>query len=153
MKNIRYPFLFFFLFFAVSFSSFAQQNEVLDELLEEEKATFGNSVYVVLTASGMIEEDITPEDAAALISHKEWRVKPKSADDSITLGELSAIVMKAFKIKGGLFYSLFPGPRYSTREIAFRGFVRGRVSPYMDISGLEAVTIVRKAMEWKEVYR
>jgi len=153
MRCIAYPFLFILLLFCMSFSLFGQQNAVVDDLLEEEKATFGKSVYVILTAAGIIDESLTPEEAAAFISPKEWHVKEKSADTPVTLGEFAAILMHAFDIKGGFFYSLFPGPRYATREIAFRGFVFGRASPYMHISGSEALTIMRKAVVWKEKYR
>jgi len=153
MKSITYPFLFILLFLSVIFSSFAQQNTVLDELLAEEEATFGNSVYLILTASGTIDEDVTPGEAVTHISPEELHIEAKGADAAITLGEFSAILMNAFNIKGGLFYTLFPGPRYATREIAYRKFIQGRISPYMTISGNEAATIVRKAREWKEVYR
>ena len=153
MRCIGFPFLFIVVLFSVSFSLPGQQNAVIDELLEEEKATFGKSVYVILSASETIDEGLSPEEAAALITRKEWHVKPKGPEQPVTLGEFAAVLMKAFDIKGGLFYTLFPGPRYATREIEFRNFVYGRISPYMHISGTEAVTIVRKAAVWKEMYR
>jgi len=153
MRIIPYPFLFILFLFSVSLSLFAQQNTVVDGLLEEEKATFEKSVYLILAASGQIDEEFSSAEALQLITPKEWHVKVKNPDDPIPLGTLAAIVMKAFDFKGGLLYTIFPGPRYALREIAFRGFVQGRVSPYMYVSGAEAATIVRKALVWKGEYR
>lgn len=153
MQNICRPFLFTVLLLFVSFSSFAQQNSVIDDLLQEEKATFGNCVYLVLSASGVIDESLLPEEAVAGLEFRDLHFRPKKADDFITFGEFAVLLMEGFEFKGGLFYTIFPGPRYASREMVFKGFIHGRAGPYGNISGHDALTMVRKAKEWKERYR
>jgi hypothetical protein len=41
---------------------------------------------------------------------------PVSADNPISLGEVSLLIMKAFALKGGIAYFLFPVSRYACGE-------------------------------------
>jgi hypothetical protein len=58
--------------------------------------------------------------------------------------------MRALDIPGGIMYSMFPGPRYAAREIAYLGFVRGSGAPGRTVSGNEVMYILGRVLEWKE---
>lgn len=128
----------------------AQSNEVLDALLEEDTTTYGQAAYLVLTASARIPDDASPATAAEEIAAQGWKVPARTAEEPLTLGEYSFLLMQAFEIKGGIMYRIIPGPRYAGRELAYLKFIKGNTSPYRAFSGEEAIGILGRLLEWKE---
>ena len=128
----------------------AQSNDVIDDLLAEERATFGNSIYLVLAAVGAIHEDATIQTAIDALKDTDWHIPIRDANMPIRLGEISFVIMKSLDIAGGLFYSIFPGPRYAARELKYLGFYTGRYSPGRYLSGEEVLRILGNALTWKE---
>ncbi len=149
MKNV---FILVFIL-VVSLSLQAQSNAFLDGFLKADKALAGDSVYLVLTVTGAIPETSTVEAALDALKTKGWNIGFKDKASPITLGEFSYLVMKASAMGGGLMYSLFPGPRYAGRELAYLGIVKGDPNPGRQLSGREAFTIVRLAIESGEETR
>jgi hypothetical protein len=135
---------------AAAGSVWGQSNELLDVLFEEPATSLGQAAYLVLTASGRIADDSAPADAAAALRRQGWTVPERSADESLTLGEYSYLLMQAFELKGGVMYRIFPGPRYAGRELAYLDLIKGDTSPYRTFSGEEAIGILGRLVEWKE---
>ena len=138
------------LFLATSVPLTAQANEVMDDFLEEEKASFGKTASFALLAVNLISEDASIDQALSALEQQGWGVKVKKADDTIHMGELSFLLMKALDIPGGLMYRLAPGPRYASRELVFLGIVPGKNRPGRTPSGDEVLSILGRALEWKE---
>ncbi len=107
-------------------------------------------MYLVLSAAGIIPEEASIQDAIDNLANTGWRVRIKDEDKIISLGVLSYVIMKSFSIPGGLFYSIFPGPRYASRELKYLGFYTGRYTTGRALSGEEVVRIVGNALAWKE---
>jgi len=128
----------------------AQSNETLDRFLEQEQAVYGYSAYMVLTAAGKLPEEASPKEAAAAVSRMGWSDKLSASDDLINLGEYSSLLMKVFDIRGGLMYTLFPGPRYAARELKYLQCIPGKSTPGRFISGTDAIQILGRVLEWKE---
>ena len=128
----------------------AQSNETLDRFLAQERAVFGYSAYMVLTAAGELPEEASPQEAAAAVSRIGWSDKVSASETPISLGEYSYLLMKAFDIRGGLMYTLFPGPRYAARELKYLQIIPGKPAPGRSISGTDAVQILGRVLEWKE---
>ena len=131
-------------------SLWGQSNELLDELFEEPATTLEQAAYLVLTAAGRIPDDSSPADAAAALAAQGWTVPERSADEPLTLGEYSYLLMRAFELSGGLMYRIFAGPRYAGRELAYLQLIKGDTSPYRTFSGEEAIGILGRLMERKE---
>lgn len=148
----RGRFLFRFLMFtgfALAFSPIAataQSNSVIDQLLSEKAATVADSTYMVLSAANLIPTDATVDQALSTAVQKGW-IPDKPPGSSITFGEFSYLVMKSFKLNGGLMYMIFPGPRYSARELYYRGLVRTRLSPYGPVTGTQALYVIRTLLD------
>ena len=51
---------------------------------------------------------------------------------------------------GGIMYSILPGPRYATRELAFLGIISGPAKPGMSLSGERALRILEQVLHRKE---
>ena len=128
---------------------FSQSTDIVDTILEQEKTEVGHAAYMVLVAAGELSESASPGEAVSLLNEKGWNFSSKEADEAIRLGEYSYIIMQAFDIGGGIFYSLFPGPRYAARELVYKKFVTGGLSYLRDVSGEEALRILGRVLEWK----
>lgn len=127
----------------------AQSNAVVDSLLSEKAATFGEAVYMVMAAITAVPDTASPADAITALQGQKWEVKVQDASSPITLGQYSYLLVRAFKMRGGLMYSLFPGPRYAARELAFRKLISGDSSPYRTLSGEEVVQILGSVMSYE----
>lgn len=125
----------------------SQSNQLLDQILDQPRLSFGQAAYLVLTAVGKLPEESDLERATEELVFAGWKLKARSASEPITLGEYSYLLMQAFGLKGGLFYRLLPGPRYAARELAFRKWIAGKAYPGRALSGEEAVRMLGKAME------
>jgi len=150
MKKSGFALSLLFISLAVNMSLAAQSNDLIDALLAEEEASYGKAAYLALTASGLITEEQSPEQALEVLQEQGWRLDILTAGEPIKLGEYSFILMKAFHIQGGLMYSIMPGPRYAGRELSYLGMILGSPSPYRTISGEEAVRILGNILEWQE---
>lgn len=128
---------------------FGQSTDIVDSILEQEKVLFAPAAYMVLAASGEAEESLDLEDVVSTLENMGWNYSGKSGEEPIRLGEYSYLIMKAFDIPGGIFYSLFPGPRYAARELVHRSFVTGDLSYLRNLSGEEALRILGRVLEWK----
>jgi hypothetical protein len=129
---------------------FAGFNDIMDQILAQEELTYGSAAWLVLTGTGVLSDEASIDDAVMEMGQR----VPKIAADRdriITLGEFSLLVMKGWEIKGGLFYSLIPSPRYALRELRFLEIVQGRAYCRMKITGERAVRILGRVVSWKEV--
>jgi outer membrane protein OmpA-like peptidoglycan-associated protein len=88
--------------------------------------------------------------AAAELAPTFERSPPGYPDKPIKLKELSVLIMKSFNIKGSFLYALFPGPRYSYRELQYRGFLPEGSDPAMRVSGPELLEIVERVLHYRE---
>jgi hypothetical protein len=118
----------------------------LETLLETPAVTSVQAVRFVITSASdpmSIQNDVN-EIFQSTISNG-WL--PDTAPDTpITLDKLSFLIMKAFDIKGGLMYTLFPGPRYAYRTMTSRNFIQGITDPAMTVSGDEFLVILGRVL-------
>ena len=128
----------------------AQQEAVVDELLQQKEASFGNAMYLVLAASELVPGDASVQEALDYLAQAGWGIPSKTADEPVTLGELCHATMQSFGIAGGLFYAIFPGPRYAARELKYLDFYLGSYACSRLPSGAEVLRILGKALAWKE---
>ena len=129
---------------------FGQSNEILDTVLDQEELVTEYGAYLVFTASDRLPETASVDEAAAMLEAlaAEWKLKEYAPENPITLGRYCFLITRAFDIKEGIFYRLFPGPRYAARDLAFLGIVREHPNSRRMLSGEEAVRILGNTLEW-----
>ncbi len=151
MKRNRF-FLFFLIVYGfMSSMLMAQSNTIIDSLLNEKKADMGQTVYMVLSAASMIDDSVDVPGALAALKKEQWPgFKTVEASDTLSYGEYSFLLMKAFGLSGGVLYHFLPGPRYAVRELKYRGFVDAGTDPHQKISGDDVVRILGYVLDWKE---
>ncbi|MDR1106548.1 MAG: hypothetical protein LBL44_09345 [Treponema sp.] len=119
------------LFPAASLS--AQTAAELERLLDTREITRAGAAYFTLGA--VMDGPPNPPAAFALALKQGWLSGSAGPGASVTLRDLSLLMMKAFNLEGGLMYRIFPGPRYAYREMIRQGFIEGRAYPLLTVSG------------------
>jgi hypothetical protein len=127
---------------ALSVGAVAQSSGFMDGLLGAKEASFGQLSYLVLAASDRLGAEADQAGAFKMLQDLGWAPKAARADDPMTLASYAYILMRAFDMKGGILYSLFPSPRYAYREFVSRSIVQGRSDPLDPVDGASAIRIL-----------
>ena len=120
---------------------FAQTAEKMDQILESKEISYDQAAFIILPAAGLISETASLDEAFMFAWEHKWLRKAKVPEDPISLGELSYLIMKAFDMKSGFMYAIFPGPRYAFRELCYRSIIQGRSDPSITLSGERLLNI------------
>ena len=125
----------------------AQSNEFVDGLLAKRAVTLGQVSYLVLVASDNLGEDADETRAFELMESMGWAPRGAAIGDEVSLSQYAYILMRAFGIKGGLMYSLMPGPRYAYRELLSLQVIQGRSDPAFRVDGSMAVRMLGRIFD------
>jgi hypothetical protein len=139
---------FFILCFVLCLPVFSQSADEIENLLETEAINYGQAARLVLLASA--NRDLNTEAAFGFASENKWLPKGVEADDPARLNGFSLLIMRAFEIKGGAFYTLTGGAHYAYRELVYRNIIQGRSDPAMTVSGDLMLFIVNRALNFQE---
>jgi hypothetical protein len=130
----------------------AQTAADMDLILDTEELSYGQAAWFVLEAAEALPRSIAgePERAEAFGAARRWGWLPRQArmEDPILLRELSLLVMEAFRLRGGLMYSLFHTGRYAHRELVYRQFIQGRTDPARRVSGERLLRILGRVLSY-----
>jgi hypothetical protein len=86
------------------------------------------------------------DDAFSFAMERGWLPKGAQANSDAVLDGLSLLVVQAFEIKGGVFFSLFKNPHYAYRVMVYKGIIQGRTDPQMSVPGSLLLYTVNRAM-------
>jgi hypothetical protein len=75
-----------------------------------------------------------------------WLPKTARADEPINMGSLSFLLMKAYNLKGGFLYAIFPGPRYAFRAMVSESYIQSDSDPSMTVSGEDFLLILGRVL-------
>jgi len=131
------------LFFLLPICIPAQTAAELDTILQASAVTNAQAAKFVLAS---VEDAATMSTGNAFqraVSNG-WLKDSAKPDENITLGKLSYLIMKAFNMKGGMMYSIIPGPRYAYRNMVSRNYIQGASDPSMNVSGQRFLLILGK---------
>lgn len=120
----------------------AQSNQLMDRMLDDERADVADATYMVLVSSGAIEEEASTSDAVGYAQQQGWLSQETAGSAPITFGQFAYILMESHGEQGGLMYRMIPGPRYAAREANFQNWAIERRSPTEEISGETALRIL-----------
>ena len=125
-------------------ASFGQAAEKVDTILETEKATFGQAAYLIQTALNEGADTLDFETAFGRFKSENQNVIRDSvtAGDVIPVKTYAFLLMKAFNIKGGLMYRIYPCPRYAYRELRYLAVIQGNSDPDAPMTGSTMLQIL-----------
>ena len=144
MKKYLIP-LFFLL---LPVLAFAQTAAELEAILGTGELSCGQAARFVRASvrDGVASDSVSPYADFDEAMANRWFPKKTSANESITLGKLSFLMMRAFNIKGGMMYAAFPGPRYAFRSMVSHSYIQGVSDPAMKVSGERFLQILGRVL-------
>jgi outer membrane protein OmpA-like peptidoglycan-associated protein len=137
----------FLLFLAFSLS--AQTAQKMEDLLGKESINYGEASSFALEASEKAVLD-NPNEAFQAAFSAEMLPKNIDASSSAELDGISLLLMKAFDLKGGLFYMIFQNPHYAYRELVYKDVIQGKSDPEMAVSGEEFLFMINRILSMME---
>jgi len=127
---------------------FAQTAAELETLLYADAVNYGQAARFVLQAADIT--DLKAEDAFSYAMEKNWLPAAAGKDTAAKLDGVSLLIMRAFDMKGGFFYTMMKTPHYAYRELLYQNVIQGRADPDMAVSGDLLFFVVNRALEQKE---
>ena len=155
MNIKKYIALFLFLLPVLVFAPHpldAQTASEIDAMLRSEKVSAAALARFVLGAADLLPQGLSghgAEEAAYDMATSNGWIKT-GANESATLKDTAYIIMKAFDLKGGVFYSLFKNPRYAYREMIYRNLISGHTDQAMQVTGERLLLILDKTIRYTE---
>jgi len=111
-------------------------------------------VFVLEAADNTMNNEqgtINNWEAFRYVSDLGWLPQNATATDTARLDGLSLLIMKAFGLKGGAFYTLFQNPHYAYRELQYKKMIEGKTAPAMPVSGDLLLFILSRVLSHTEV--
>ena len=144
MKRVSFILLFYFLTFNFSF---AQSADRIEALFNMQELSYEQAAAFVLEAADIYT---SPGEAFRYATERNWLPKNAEARDMARLDGVSLLVMKAFEIKGGAFFSVFQNAHYAYSELEYRNVIEGKTVPAMAVSGEMMLFIVGRVLSEQE---
>ena len=111
-----------------------QTAQRMEALLEEEALSWSDAAIFVLEAADWAAFS-NPVDAFYYARERNWLPKNAQPQDTARLNGISLLLMQAFELPGGIFYSLTKNSHYAYRELVYKEVILGRADPHMLVSG------------------
>ena len=127
---------------------FAQTADRIEQLLEQDSVSYAQAALFVLEAAERLPPNTGASLQAAFNTAIENNFLPKDvmSNDTVNLMGLSLLVMKAFDMQGGLFYTLTKSQRHAYRELQRLDVVQGRTDPSLLVTGEMLLFIVNRIL-------
>ena len=123
--------------------------EEIDALLGTRFLTYEQAIWLILRVADL--QDIkSSEDAFKYAVSKKWLPDNTKPKDRARLDSVSVVIMKSFKLKGGIMYTFSKNPRYAYRELLYRNVINGRVDPRMRVSGEQLLYYIHNVLARQE---
>jgi hypothetical protein len=149
IKNIISLFTAILLFGLFSAPLFAQTAAELEELLKAKTVNYAQAVRFILEAADAAA--LKDANAAfAFASERAWLPKNASAEQPAKLEGIALLLMQAFAVKGGIWYSLTKNPHYAYRELVYKDIIQGKTDPEMTLTGEQFLLIINRLLSFRE---
>jgi hypothetical protein len=136
------------LLFVICSFIYGQTAAELETLLYTDAVNYGQAARFVLKAADIT--DTSPENAFRYASERNWLPAAATQDTAAKLDGISLLIMLAFNMKGGAFYTMMKTPHYAYRELLYQNIIQGRADSDMPVSGDLLLFVVNRVLEQME---
>lgn len=138
MKKI----IIFLVTFLLSSAVFAQSADVITEILDSSKVSYGQVCYLSAVSQGFISEDASYDDAINSL-YDAGQISDKYAEsDEVSMSNLAQIFAKSWNVKGGIMYKITKGSaRYAFKQLKTDGVISSTSDPSKKVSGFECLSV------------
>ncbi|MCL2006909.1 MAG: hypothetical protein FWG77_02370 [Treponema sp.] len=126
--------------------AYSQTAQRIETLLSSDALNYEQVVQFVFDAAELSYGG----NAFQYALEQNWLPRNAAPGAPATLSGVSLVVMQAFEINGGIFYSIFRNPHYAYRELVYRNIIIGRADPAMFVSGYDFLYIVNRVLAFRE---
>jgi hypothetical protein len=137
------------LIFGTAITGRAQTAHEIESLLATQQLSYGQAARFVLEAADAAALP-GPEAAFAFAEDRNWLPKNSLPTDTARVDGISLLIMRAFDLKGGLFFSVFKNAHYAYKEMVYRKLIQDRTDPNMPVSGEFLLFVVGRVLSLKE---
>jgi len=132
-------------------AAFSQTAHRIESLLDQDRVGYAQAALFVLEVAELTEPDRMGEEEAFSYA-QENNLLPKDAQGNyaVNLKGLSYMVMQAFGIKGGLFYTITKSQHHAYKELVQLGIIQGRADPLMYIDGDLLLFTINRTLQLTE---
>lgn len=130
--------------------AFAQSNRTIGMILLSDEANYGDAAYLLLSARGLIDDDVGHAAAAGLLDEYGYGIAGRLWLDSITLGEYAVMLRRVLDLPGGFTIRASESPRSAVRNLRHYRVIQGRSYPNMRLSGERMIRILGRALAWQD---
>ncbi|TVQ27234.1 MAG: hypothetical protein EA383_03025 [Spirochaetaceae bacterium] len=124
----------------------AQDAAFMEQLISQERLEIGQAAFLLYRSAIADNPPQDIDDSMELLRQRHRRFRNSEASDVIRLADFSLIALNAFRVPGGLMYTLTDAPRYAYREAVYRRLIQGRASPRESLSGDRAFRVVHRLL-------
>jgi len=117
----------------------------IETLLSAKTVTYAQAARFVLEASNALATD-NHEEAFNYAVQQDWLPKKLSSDDSARLNNISLLLMRSFKLKGGIMYAITNSPHYAYRELVYLNVIQNRSDPSVLVSGEQLLYYINRIL-------
>ena len=145
-RNIKIIILFFIIFAVILLPLSGQTALKMEGILEKSAMNWADITAFVLEASAQgVFSDST--EAFDFAKSRNWLPKKvQDAEQQLSLNGLALFLMRAFDLKGGIFYTITKSPHYAYRELVYKEIIQGRTDPDMLVSGQDFLFILGRVL-------
>jgi hypothetical protein len=144
-----YTLLIFICIFSTGRLSAQSTAAEIETLLSTDAVTYAAAARFLLEASETLKT-AKPDEAFQYAVEQKWLPKDAAAGDPARLDAISLLLMRSFKIKGGLLFSITKNSHYAYRELVNKKIIQGRADPAMKISGERLLLITGRTLSMQE---
>ena len=134
------------LFLCVFLTPLSAQTALRVEAMLEEKTLSWSEAAVFALEAADLEAFVDPVDAFQYALDRKWLPKKALPGDPARLNGISLLLMRAFELKGGFFYTIAKNPHYAYRELVYKEVIQGRTDPGMTVSGPDFLFIIGRIL-------
>ena len=127
----------------------AQIAQKVENLLNEPAITWSRATAFAIEASERLVYSNETE-AFVFASERKWLPKNALPEEKARLSGISLLLMGAFDLKGGLFYSMTKNPHYAYRELIYKEVIQIKSDPEMTVTGEEFIFMINRILTYKE---
>ena len=127
----------------------AQTAARLAAILEKPAVNYGEAAIFALEAAEKAYFT-DPVEAFNFAKERNWLPKKAEAGGVARLDGISLLLVRAFEVKGGMFYRIAKNSHYAYRELVYMDVILGDTDPGMKVPGEEFLFMLGQLMDRRE---
>jgi len=153
VRSLRLCEKFFFsiLFLVVTIGLSAQSAaQEMETILGTQAVTYAQITRFTLEAANVMTTN-NREEAFNYALERNWLPGNIVSSDLVRLDQVSLLLMNAFDLKGGLFYTITGNRHYAYRELVYQQVIQHRAQPAMNVSGEQFLFYINRLLAMQEI--